>query len=533
MKDEAYWLWLFMATAGVGVAVAYDHGQAWAKFGILLGGVFLYYALAALSVRRLDGVMAGGTAVALLIAFYFLFTVDWQTWTADFALLTALGKRVGAALSSLGWPALHPNKAAGLMAMFVPMGTAVLWRNWRQKRWGGAVLSGTAVAVTLFALLLTSSRGAWGALLVSALFVMGCFFWLRAMGRETAVSLHVKLVGIIGGAVSLAIFAWVMWQSLHSMTSSVTRLQLYRQTWQLIADFPFTGSGLATFNGLYSQYIRVIPFFFFNYGHNLYLDVWLTQGPLALLALLVIYGGSVWRALALLREEATAVRFALLGGLLVILLHGLIDDALYGFLGTPLLFAFPGMVAGLSAHHLLVKENRRWTAVRRYALPVLAVMLVVLFASKEVRARWFANLGAVTLAQGQLAGWPPNSWDYDIPAANLEKARQQSLQALDLDAGDVTAQYRLGMMALYEQDFAEAARYLQAAHEARPTHRGIRKMLGYSLAWGGRTAVAADMLRSIPEAAQELANYRSWWRQQGRDDLASRAEQVYGLLVKP
>ena len=525
------WLWLFLATAGIGVGIAYDHGQAWAKFWILLGAVFLYYALAEQPVSRINGLMAGGTAVALLIALYFVLTFDWQNWTADFSWLTALGKRVGAIQPSLSWSALHPNKAAGLIAMFLPMGTAVLWRSWQQKQWRAMVLSLIAVIPMLFTLLLTSSRGAWGALFVSALFLMGYYYWLRFLKGGTAVPWRTKLIGLVGASGILIIFGWVLLQSLHSMTSSVTRLQLYRQTWMLIADFPFTGSGLATFDGLYSQYIRLIPFFFFNYGHNLFLDVWLTQGPVAFVALLVLLGGSVWQLLVLVRQNPTVERFALLGGMLVIILHGLIDDPLYGFMGTPLLFVFPGLAAGLAnAFHVPIFENRSLVKIRRYGLPVLAVLLALLFFSKGVKARWYANLGALTLAHGELVDWPHNSWDYEIPAVNLKKARQQSLKALALNANDVTAQYRLGLMALYEQDFTQAVLYLQAAYRARPTHRGIQKALGYSLAWAGKTAVAADILRTIPEAAQELANYRQWWRQQGRTDLALQAERVYALL---
>jgi O-antigen ligase len=65
---------------------------------------------------------------------------------------------------------------------------------------------------------------------------------------------------------------------LPGLPSGESRLDLARSTLYLIADYPWSGAGLASFAGIYSQYIKVIPHPFFEYGHNFYLDLAVEQG---------------------------------------------------------------------------------------------------------------------------------------------------------------------------------------------------------------------------------------------------------------
>jgi hypothetical protein len=90
----------------------------------------------------------------------------------------------------------------------------------------------------------------------------------------------------------------------------------------------------------------------------------------------------------------------------------------------------------------------------------------------------------------------------------------------------VTAHHRLGLIAAAHGDNAAAVAQLEQAYSANPSHRGIRKVLGYSYVWLGQIDRAFPLLTTIPEAQAEMSLYAWWWGTQGRDDLAARAAQM-------
>ena len=179
-----------------------------------------------------------------------------------------------------------------------------------------------------------------------------------------------------------------------------SRLELARGALDLIADFPFTGGGLGAFAGLYSQYVMVIPHFLFNYSHNFYLDVALEQGLLGLLAFVVVILGSAWLLVKSIylspgTNNSHSISTAVLASLLVVILHGLVDDALYGNQATPQLFLLPGMAitatrpeGGLNRVHTLRSdlskalttgwENRtRWIGAALVSVVALIAPLII------------------------------------------------------------------------------------------------------------------------------------------------------------
>lgn len=516
------WLVLFLLTAVLAWWVAPKSTWAAAKFGVLLAAVLAYYLAAGLTCQRVwlaVGMLSGATAV---IALYFLLSHDWQSWPADAAILTRLGLRWMAIRPFPDLPALHPNKVGGLLAVFLPLMGAALWHAARHKRWAPAMVMGLVTAVSLLALLLSSSRGAWLALLGGVVLAGAVAWWQRRGGERPWL-----LPGL--GIVILLLGTLLLFASGNLAGGGLSRVALARQTLHLIADYPFTGGGLVSFGPLYSQYVRVIPFFFFSYAHNLYLDIWLEQGPLALLAFLGLMAG----ALALLRhipaasakDELIWLRLRVLAGLLALLLHGWVDDALYGTWGTPYLLLFAGLAVAMTPPEERIFRVRGW----RTWLVVggVGVVTAVVF-HRPLLSAWYANWGAVHMAQVELDGWPMNQWDDGTLAGQVET--NAFIQALRWDEANGTALYRLGLVALGRGEFETAVADLEAAHWANPQHRGIIKALGYSYVWTENHNNALPLLQQIPEAGQEMDAYAWWWEQQNQPALAQYAAMMAGLL---
>jgi tetratricopeptide (TPR) repeat protein len=308
---------------------------------------------------------------------------------------------------------------------------------------------------------------------------------------------------------------------------------LFRDTLNLTAAFPFTGAGLATFPGLYSQYIERIPFPFFYYGHNLYLDLLLEQGPLGLLTFVGLWVGAGYYLWASERQRdpqerkrirgLSLLRWAAFSSIVIVALHGLVDDALYSERGLPVLFLPLGMALATS---YATSKQRPFLPQMNLALIAVIVVGIGLVIFRPVRAAWYENLAAVQMAQIELANWPSGRWFDTSYAASLDSPKVLLETAVALNPGNFSAQYRLGQIALIDGDFETAVKHLEIAFQHNRNHRGVQKALAYSYTWAGQLDKAFPLFAHAPGSARELATYAEWWRKEDREDLAVFAVQM-------
>jgi hypothetical protein len=297
---------------------------------------------------------------------------------------------------------------------------------------------------------------------------------------------------------------------------------------------PYTGAGLAAFPSYYSTYSRGIPFFFLAHAHNAYLNVLLEQGWLGLASYAALLAGCFLAAVRQWQHRDNEQRlWALAGGLGVVAaaLHGLGEATLAASPAALVLLAPAGIAArpaepGSRGPELgRAGDRRAWGAA---AIGAAALLLGAALAWRGWLAAWHANWGAVRFAQAQLADFPTGQWSTGTEAPALEATRPLFERALALNPSNMTAHYRLGLLAMLERDFDRAAAHLAAAYAADPGHRGVQKALAYTYVWLGQVDRARPLLAALPEAGRELDNYAWWWRQQGRADLAERAVRARG-----
>jgi hypothetical protein len=377
----------------------------------------------------------------------------------------------------------------------------------------------------------------------------------KRLFRKQVFLLTLGLLGLVmawmafrypGGPVALA-------DSLPGAPSGDSRLALAQETFDLILDYRFTGGGLGSFPGLFSQYIMGMPVFLFGYSHNMYLDVALELGMLGLLAFLFVLASTGWNlAKLVITDGETAVEPLFLGAIvvsfLIFLFHGLVDDAVFGMRGTPILFSWMGMVlairrSGYFPFQQPLRENSsqffRGEGTKRGILLLgtallAAIALAVFFAGKyePLMAGWYANLGAIRFSQVNLIDFPSGKWDEGNDLEALKDSKSYFERALSLDPWNHTANYRMGLIALLEGDYSAAVSHLESAYLQRPSHRGIRKTLGFSYVWVGDYQKARLMLGNLPEALRELHFYQGWWNDRGREDLANQALTMMAFIEK-
>jgi hypothetical protein len=527
---------VFLITACMGVWVSYDRNAAWAKFWLLAEAVLLFYILSRQPPQNWKLITGILCVLDILLVSWFLLTYDWRSSPTEFALINHVG---------LWWEGIRPeilsrslltDRAGDLIATFLPF--TLLCSLWylRTRRWSGLLFTAVAGGFVMFGFLLASSLASWlalaGALGLWLLWRLSGFFANRLSKKMFIIyGLVLLLMATVLIGIGLNFFGKkIAFPNLQSGSNiTIGRMQLASDTIRLVSDYPFTGGGLAAFSGQYSYYILNIPYFFFNHSHNILLDVAFEQSPVGMLAFLALLGGSFW--LLLTNHQKSLLTGALFISLLVVVIQGLADDPLYGGAGTPLLFVFPGLIVALSSHSETRSQNTRSVSITTrsnllwissYGL-VATALLIYLFRSLLI-AQWYANMGAIDMARVELAGFPNGKWNEAQNIPKLAIAEDLFHKSLSLDEDNFTAQYRLGLVYMYARNFYPAKNHLEKAFATQHGHRGVRKDLGYCYVWMDNFEKALPLLSCIPEARNELDFYAWWWRTQGRDDLATRAE---------
>lgn len=251
-----------------------------------------------------------------------------------------------------GWYA-SPNYLA---ATLVPGILIALFFLWNQRKnaslsWKYLVYS-TLLVVFLVVLFATHSYGTWGALAVSALFLVFSL-WRAQNQRKMKWALPGALV-VIGILTFISLESgnekWKTLWSLEERSSLHSRIMIWESARKMIADEPFFGIGLGRFQAMYLEYQKYFPPYLewaVPEPHNLYLAVWLSTGLVGLFGffgLLYLALKHLWKNIRKRGEGQEEMQSALLALslLLFYLLYGLIDTP---YFKTDLAFSFWFLIA--------------------------------------------------------------------------------------------------------------------------------------------------------------------------------------------
>ena len=541
----------FLLTALVGLWAAPEQPAALVRLDFFLGAIGLYYVLVNNPQPARQAFAYGLGALAALLAIYFASQHDWSNGPAKIAAIGRLGQILNHRVPQLGLYQPNPNVIANLLALVLPIAvlqSVATWADWRSVGWVrrlGAALSGLSAIFIVFGLLMSESRDSVLALAGAA--GVGAWWWLAGQLERHAQRnrLAIFAVGLGAGVIFIGLAALAVPNlitlalgSLPGPNSAISRSELFAQVWRLAQDTPFTGGGLGAFPGLYSTYILDVPNLFLTHAHNIFLNILVEQGWPGLITFVLVLVTGLAAGMRRLRQPAPG-RDVLVGagllGLAVLILQGLGDGTLVASRITLAWLVPAGLAVGAplsatgGATEDIGKTNAPLPAARlptglRWTLAVLAgVGCLGLLTWHSWLAAWYANMGSVEFARVQLAGWPTNSWSDGRETPQLLRFAPLFEHALALSPKNVTAAYRLGLLAMLQRDFPTAVQDLAEAHGADSGHRGIVKALAYAYVWSADNHDAEPLLRTVPEAAGEMAVYTWWWGTQGRPDLARLA----------
>lgn len=231
---------------------------------------------------------------------------------------------------------INPNILAGALVMMIPIGLALAMRRGWINRWWGLLLW-APVLLMVNAVVLSQSRGSWLALVV-AILLLGWLFWPRLV------------MVLVGAAVIVGAVIW--WEGSaryvldHDLVQSaqaslLRRLDIWRLSLQMVAERPFTGIGLGTYEQTFTARFPNLPLIGGRlappHAHNLFIQVALDLGIPGLLAYLCLLAALVkpllshiQRSKKIHHHHTYPLACGVLSSLAAMVVVGCFDNALWG-----------------------------------------------------------------------------------------------------------------------------------------------------------------------------------------------------------
>jgi O-antigen ligase len=549
---------LLLVAGALGVASAYDRGLALGRFGLIMGGLGLCYAIAWQPDRQhLYIILAFFGLVAVGLTLYYITTADWTLLPVKFPALAWLTEAIARHLPRLGEAALNGNSAGGVLIAFIPFFAPLIVLCPGTERRGGRLLrafwAGCA-GLALLGWLLSSSRGAWLALAsVTAVWIVWRRLgrWLADSGREPAAawSLRLKITGalvIVAGVMAVLMLFAVLAGQLPGGGTLSGRLAIFRNALLLARDYALTGAGLGMYNIQHSIYTLLIHVRHTDHAHNLLLNILVDQGILGLTIStwffsMILYYGFRWQRNA--SHEAQWVLQACIASFLALMLHGLVDDVSYG----DFVYVFLGFSLGpMLAEARWLDESRPHRRHRRHKTSVsseklvlttlVAGLVIVLLAGwRPLLGSLYANLGAVAQARVELnvydeARFDSLSMDQVRQQENLDLAISRFRRAIALDPANATARQRLSAIALARGDYGLALEQMEAAWNYGHRDLVTRMLFGDALVADGQVERAVALVEGIDLVTARLHG-QAWSRYWINDD-ADRAFYAWDAVLR-
>ena len=521
-------IWLLLIAAVVSAALAYNTRLALFELSVIAFGVVVYLIMANLPdpVQRgqaaprsiLGGILA---LLPVVIAVYFFLTNDWSHWIGKLSVFDpALRVLAAWPLSSIGLSA-NPNVIGGVIAALLPLQVYALRHV---RRWIAVALIGLSGVALVF----SETRGAWLALiLITGMWLLWRVISKRQPNARRARWMWLIIVVAIGVIGAVVLIITPLGSRLLGLGGD--REQIWRNSLDLVGDYPLTGLGLGDFEMTYSTYALLIHVGHTMHAHNLWLDVWLNLGLLGLLALAGMAINAVW-----VKPSPSPWRMVSLMTLGVILLHTLVDDSIFGYGGAaiPIIFIPLGLLArsGVEPAPARSRWQPAWTI-----WGVAAIGMIIGLIVPPGRAVLEANLGALQQTRQELAvfHWP------EVPlqdvlrqttGLDLAEPIQHYQTALALDATNVPALRHLAQIELARQQYDQACAHLATAYAVNPNQRATRQLLGECAALANDFEQANALWRSI-DLGQSQLDLRTWWYAEYLNDQV-RAKQVRQAIAQ-
>jgi putative inorganic carbon (HCO3(-)) transporter len=543
---------LFLTTGFVGVWAAYDQAIAWERFGLLVTAVFLATGIARVggSERALAWLGSGCALLCAGVGIYFVLVADWaSSIETDFRLLPFVGLWIERTVT-LPWtlPPIHSNAAGGALAILLPLAGLGIYASWRGRQWILGIVALLGLGIGLVTFLLSSSRGGWIGLWVGIVTALAGWWFFLTVGKGQRFAIPGRWIGLIVlGSLPLLVLFFVhpasplfsfqpLADAFGEFLYARGRPGIWRTMLTLLQDYPYTGSGLGNTTMIYSTYVLLLHVNYFSHAHNLFLQIGVEQGIGGLVAFtwLLGIGMAVLTRTRQIHGDKAIYLLAVLASLVALIVHGVTDAEFYASRLVPLILIPVGMA--LAVDRMLASEEgprapdsipggRSGVAALIFVTPSLILAISLLL--PDPVAAFHANQGAVRQTQAELSiyrwpAWPMQDALRRSDQIDLKPAQAEYYRALASAPMNVTANRRLGQIALARGEYDSGCQFLERAYAAAPTQLTTKQLMGECYAINGQVEEAAILWREFGFDLERFELRRWWYWSIGETEAAKR-----------
>jgi tetratricopeptide (TPR) repeat protein/O-antigen ligase len=395
-------------------------------------------------------VIAGTTAVAILG------TARVNTTSLR---LTGLNYQVYSTLRNLlpfdNLPTVHQNVLGSFLVVFLPLALALaLW----DRLWWVRLYGLVCAAVIAGAILTTASRSAELGL-VALVFVFG--FFLAAGHPRLRLGVGLLLIlGLAAGGLYLGL------NGLTTIENGASRIEVWRTTLAMVADYPLTGAGLGQYQNHFLEYAT--PFLSGvaqPHAHNIFLQSLVEFGLSGFIASLLTLWVTLrllitYRNLKTIEGPLRPVVAGALAGMVACFVSGLLEYGNWGGKFAPAFWLLPALLAAAQSQLRVAPVSFKWKwkwppplalALARFKLNRLGLPLAL--AGAGLALFLVLPLGLINLAT------------ILRPAQSSQTLYQATVS---LSFWNATPLRNLGKLALSRNDLPAAQLYYQQALQRDP-----------------------------------------------------------------
>ena len=542
----------FLSSALVASWLAYDHNTSYLQFARILSIPILFYALCASNMTVMRWVSNGLVFLAAILAIYWPIQHDFIFEPAKFQTIQSLGLWINqnfprVIYTELTGPSIHSNVAAGVLALCIPFGIAMIFISWTSKHRFATLAFVLIIILIVFGLILTSSRGAWMSVIVVG--VLACLVWLqRTLFPSPKGQLIFWTLVILTG--TLLLLATVLTGNLDRVLGYIpgptgtlrSRSVLWHEGLGLVRDYFFTGSGLMTFWLVHPIYAMLIQVPFLAHVHNTYLEIWIEQGIFGELA--IVIGALVvirwfWRALS--QRDTYLLGWAGIAAVAIVAIHGLVDVIFYVERTLPLIGVVLGFSWWASNTYPSIKKKVSLSSRFTFAIYLVAIGMVSIILSffyKPILSLLYSNLAAIQQTRIELTQYDPKHFDNPTldqvrQASDLQPVKTSFLRALSFNKTNLTSLQRMTDISMSLADYDLALSFIQSAWNAGYDDNVTRLLRGDVLVAHFDPDTAANIVTGLTWAEGRLW-YQAYYRYARNNDYPrsiSAYQAVY--LINP
>jgi O-antigen ligase len=229
-------------------------------------------------------------------------------------------------------PFVNHNHFAGFVELIIPAGLAMLLTGAVRRDQVPLLILLTVLPIG--ALALSASRGG----IISFLFEFVLLISLvRRKGEGKRTLLMAGGLALVAGLLAIWLgLGWTVERFEHSTPGDLSRdrrVSIYRDTWKIVRDHPWTGTGLGTLETVFPRYESYYDGLLVDHAHNDYLELVAETGLIGGICMLSFITLLAWRGLSNLFGTNHRVCRSLYSGAVVacagLLLHSMVDFNLH------------------------------------------------------------------------------------------------------------------------------------------------------------------------------------------------------------